>query len=128
MAPGMLFRTQARQKRRSDPVTPRGLVNLGNTCYLNAVVQALAHCTSFASRLVGDAGTLEGGDNDAKVSRAFAHICSALSDRGRHSAVRPAELICDGGAPSAPASAARTTPATLPLPPPAREAPSSSGP
>ena len=93
MAPGMLFRTQARQKRRSDPVTPRGLVNLGNTCYLNAVVQALAHCTSFASRLVGDAAMLEGGDNDAKVSRAFAHICSALSDRGRHSAVRPAELI-----------------------------------
>ena len=66
-------------------------MNLGNTCYLNAVVQSLAHCAPFSAALTGDAGSLDGSDKDAKLSRAVAQLCSALHERG--SAVRPADLI-----------------------------------
>ena len=31
-----------------------GLHNLGNTCYLNAMLQALASCPSFRENLIGD--------------------------------------------------------------------------
>lgn len=36
-----------------------GLLNAGNTCFLNSVVQALVHCPSFVDWLNGDASRHE---------------------------------------------------------------------
>ena len=93
--------------RRSPPPPPpppTGLANLGNSCYLNAVVQALAHCGPFAKclcDLVGDPRAADDGSADAetRLARALTGCLGALLPRpppaGRSSsaAVRPAALL-----------------------------------
>ena len=59
-----------------------GLVNLGNTCNLNAAAQLLAHCAPFSAALMANPSSLAGSDKDATLSRAVAQLCSALHERG----------------------------------------------
>ena len=65
-----------------------GLVNLGNTCNLNAAAQLLAHCAPFSAALMADPSSIAGSDKDATLSRVVAQPCSALHERGLKSAVR----------------------------------------
>lgn len=94
-----------RKKRlisRSPQPPPTGLANLGNSCYLNAVVQALAHCGPFAKcvcDLVDDSSAADGSaDAEARLARALTGCLGALLPRppaGRSSGapVRPAALL-----------------------------------
>lgn len=60
-----------------------GLANLGNTCYVNAVVQALLHCTAFRQWVAVEYA----GDN--VVTRALGGVARGLSS----GAVAPRELL-----------------------------------
>ena len=101
------WRTQSAAKRETARAVPRaraplahevaaassmhatGLVNLGNTCNLNAAAQLLAHCAPFSAALMANPSSLAGSDKDATLSRAVAQLCSALHERGRARAPLP---------------------------------------
>ena len=77
-------------KRQQPPTcTPRGLVNLGNTCNLDAAAQSLAHCAPFSAALTADPSSLAGSDKDATLSRAVAQPCSNLAWSPSRPFVRP---------------------------------------
>jgi len=72
---------------------PRGLANLGNTCFLNAAVQALGHCTPLAAYLLqglfvadlNEANPLGTGCVIAMVFAALLHELFALRPASRSS-------------------------------------------
>lgn len=39
-------------KKKSDPDDPVGMVNLGNTCYLNSLLQILLHSPCFVRKII----------------------------------------------------------------------------
>lgn len=54
---------------------PAGMVNLGNTCYISTVVQCLAHCPIFTTRLAADAH-----DPDHPFAAELDRVINALSE------------------------------------------------
>ena len=54
-------------------VYPRGLKNLGNTCYLNSILQALSSCPSFIHyiKVINDSSDQLDNDNKTKSSSLF---------------------------------------------------------
>ncbi|KAJ7777729.1 hypothetical protein B0H14DRAFT_2538612 [Mycena olivaceomarginata] len=55
------------EKTREERLTPRGLVNTGNMCFANAVLQVLVYCAPFSSlfaRLHALLGEADGGQDD----------------------------------------------------------------
>jgi ubiquitin carboxyl-terminal hydrolase 12/46 len=57
-----------------------GFENFGNTCYCNAVLQALYHCSAFRSRLRAYASELNSAaDADRSLLLALAHLFDGIS-------------------------------------------------
>lgn len=57
-----------------------GFENFGNTCYCNAVLQALYHCGAFRARLRAYAAHLaEGGDADRSLLLALVHLFDGIA-------------------------------------------------
>lgn len=64
-----------------SPDQPPGLVNLGNTCYMNSTVQCLAAVEPLRSSLQAYAGRTNALSHDEKVSSALRDLFSRLVSR-----------------------------------------------
>ena len=58
-----------------------GFENFGNTCYCNAVLQALYHCSAFRARLRAYAAHLAGASDaaDRSLLLALAHLFDGIA-------------------------------------------------
>lgn len=84
---------------------PPGLFNLGNTCYLNSVVQVLYHMPDFRRTILTHTPGQSADPFAAELTHALRHVFTLLDDA--HAAARtasnnPDEQVLDGSAPKEP--------------------------
>jgi len=67
-----------------------GILNVGFTCYANAVIQAFRHCYDMEKILAKDAYTLKVGSKYNNLTNQFANVIQTLSTISSTATLRPA--------------------------------------
>lgn len=85
------------QIARGRPLGTKGLINLGNTCYMASALQCLSHLKELYEYFVSDAYNSELNDDNplgygGRVATAFAKLLSQMYTDDNSKAVAPREL------------------------------------
>ena len=55
-----------------------GMINLGNTCFINSCLQVLIHCPLFIHKFFDKYDSLDKNKNDIVISRYFYDVCTSM--------------------------------------------------
>lgn len=80
------------EERKGKEIKPKGLNNLGNTCFLNAVLQNVARLSALRSYFLSQ--SMPTGEQGLTLSlRVFFHTMWLLQDSNNNSTIRPNKLL-----------------------------------
>ena len=78
-----------------DGATPKGLINLGNTCFLNSTLQCLAHLPPFCQSLMSLADQMN-GSGKASQGKKFTQMMSSFCTKfhsGKGDSMAPRQIV-----------------------------------